>query len=129
MAYTAEVHAAYELRRYHERRAEALALLGGACVRCGSLVNLEFDHIDPAGKLFAIGALWSVAYERFLVEIQKCQLLCREHHIEKTALENQVRKGGVKHNRWRYTKHKCRCVDCVSDYKIYRQQRYASTGV
>jgi len=43
-----------ELERYHERIGEALDILGGKCIKCGSLENLEFDHIDPSSKLFTI---------------------------------------------------------------------------
>lgn len=79
-AYMAE----YMLRRYHKRRAEALALLGGKCVVCGTTEDLNFDHIDRDTKSFSISRLWSISYNRFLAEVQKCQILCQAHHIEKS---------------------------------------------
>lgn len=44
----------YDLNRYEERRNKGLKLLGGVCVKCGTTENLQFDHIDPATKLFNI---------------------------------------------------------------------------
>jgi hypothetical protein len=29
-------------------------MLGGRCVRCGANEDLEFDHIDPSTKVFAV---------------------------------------------------------------------------
>jgi 5-methylcytosine-specific restriction endonuclease McrA len=36
-------------RKYRRER-----LLGGECVRCGATDDLEFDHIDPKTKAFAV---------------------------------------------------------------------------
>ena len=74
----------YMLARYHTRRAEATRILGGVCAECGVAEELEFDHRNWRDKSFPISKLWSVAYERFLAELEKCQLLCKEHHKEKT---------------------------------------------
>lgn len=83
----------YMLARYHERRAEALALLGGFCVRCGSDEDLNFDHIDRDTKAFPISKLWSVSRVRFLSEIAKCQILCVPCHKEKTKENRDYRKA------------------------------------
>jgi hypothetical protein len=78
------------LRRYHERRAKALAFLGGAC-KCGSTSDLQFDHVDRTKKSFTIGKLWSLSEKVFWAEIAKCQLLCSKCHEEKTLIDlNQV---------------------------------------
>lgn len=37
---------AYLKRRYWERRATAIKILGGKCCRCGSTHGLGIDHID-----------------------------------------------------------------------------------
>lgn len=79
---------AYMLRRYHARRAEAVRLLGGACIKCGTTERLEFDHIDPASKEFTIGgSAWNTSKARFLAEVAKCQLLCATHHAEKSITD------------------------------------------
>lgn len=70
--------------------------LGGCCTKCGSVEDLDFDHRDPTSKVKeisqAIIAAWS--WDRLRVELDKCQLLCRPHHIEK----GDHRRGGG-HNR------------------------------
>lgn len=44
------------MKRYRDqRRADAIELLGGRCVDCGSTEDLEFDHIDRSEKRFTIG--------------------------------------------------------------------------
>jgi hypothetical protein len=77
----------YDLARYHKRRANAIAQLGGKCVKCGSEKELQIDHIDPAQKLLAVGKLWGVAEKRFQEELAKCQLLCQPCHSLKTTYD------------------------------------------
>jgi hypothetical protein len=79
---------------YYRRKDEALAYLGGRCVNCGEVENLEFDHIDPHLKEFTITKLFSVSNTRFWNEIEKCQLLCAECHELKTSDDRGVAHGG-----------------------------------
>lgn len=74
----------YMKLRWIDRRNTAINLLGGKCVECGSLDDLEFDHIDPTTKTATIARASSWSEERFWKEISKCQLLCKHHHKEKT---------------------------------------------
>jgi 5-methylcytosine-specific restriction endonuclease McrA len=79
-------------RRQAARRAEALLLLGGdspGCERCGETDQsvLQFDHIDPADKLFCIIRGYSRRYSDWLAELEKCQLLCEECHDKKSVAE------------------------------------------
>lgn len=77
------------MARYRERRRKwARNSLGGRCAVCGSEEELEFDHIDRATKLFAIGAMWQMSWSMLTAELAKCQLLCKEHHLEKSKQEN-----------------------------------------
>lgn len=114
-----------EQARYRARRRElAREYLGGACVVCGSVDDLHFDHIDPSTKTIAISqaiiAGWS--WERLTVELDKCQLLCSPHHLEKSRLEGSL--GGEPWNKLplehgthgMYVREKCRCPDC-SEWK------------
>ena len=75
----------YMKQRYATRRAAAIVLLGGKCVRCKTTLNLEFDHIDPSTKVMSIARASSVSEERWQNEISKCQLLCEDCHLKKTA--------------------------------------------
>lgn len=67
----------------NQRRAllkeEAKQKLGGKCEICGTTENLEFDHIDPATKKHTIGNL-NCSMESWWNEVDKCRLLCKEHH-------------------------------------------------
>ena len=81
---------AYMQRRYYERKKYGLEKLGGVCVECGETESLDFDHIDPTTKILAIGKMWSVAWPRFVAELEKCQLLCQECHKIKTKQEKQA---------------------------------------
>lgn len=89
-AYDREYQRAWEKKRADE----ALALLGGVCVVCGTAENLDFDHIDPKTKLFRIKAMLRTSAEKFWAEVAKCQLLCRPHHIEKSNAEGSTLKRG-----------------------------------
>lgn len=97
----------YMLRRYHARRAEAVARLGGKCRNCGTTEHLEIDHIDPATKSFDLGTLWSVAKARYDAELEKCQLLCHGCHAAKSASEQSVG-----HGEGLTGKRNCRCKLC-----------------
>lgn len=75
----------YMAKRYERRRRKAIDQLGGECVHCDSTVDLEFDHIDPSTKSFAIGGrLAGVSEAKLQQELAKCQLLCDDCHISKT---------------------------------------------
>jgi hypothetical protein len=53
------------------------------CVDCGEddFVVLEFDHRDPAGKVYNIGSsLWNLSLEVIKAEIDKCDVRCCNCH-------------------------------------------------
>ena len=71
-----------------ERRQYLEEYLGGKCVRCGVTEKLEFDHITPVNKSYSIGAnITCFSLEELILEADKCQLLCRPCHIQK-SIEN-----------------------------------------
>lgn len=71
-------------RRAHIR-AEMITRLGGKCAWCGVTENLHFDHKDPKIKLFDISSGLDRPRAQLVAEVDKCQLLCGPHHVEKTA--------------------------------------------
>lgn len=77
----------YHQKRYTKRIGELLEYLGGCCAVCGATQELEFDHIDPKSKEFAITSKWTRRWEVLQPELDKCQLLCKEHHLEKTKAD------------------------------------------
>lgn len=78
------------------------------CEKCGSIDRLELDHIDPSTKVHH--AIWSWAEERRIDEIAKCQILCHDCHLNKTA--DDYRKN-VKHGTYAMrNKYGCDCEEC-----------------
>lgn len=75
----------YMKSRWMKRRSLAIAHLGGRCVRCGTIDNLEFDHINADSKIMTIAKASSRSDSFFWDEINKCQLLCTSCHKRKTV--------------------------------------------
>lgn len=130
MAWSREQLRVHMMRKYHERRAAAIAFLGGVCARCGSTEKLEIDHRDPSSKSFAL-ARRTVSDEVFWREIEKCQLLCGPHHREKTVLERGQRIAKGAHgtvSSYLY----CRCEQCRAAKsavdRAYRQRHRSPRG-
>lgn len=112
---------AYQLHRYHKIIKEAKEKLGDKCAQCGSTDNLEFDHIDPTIKSFVITEEWGCSEKVFNEELDKCQLLCKEHHILKSIKEAGKLPAKNTNNRhgtlsmYRY----CKCELCVAEHTKY----------
>lgn len=126
-SYTPEERRAYMNAYYAKRMSEAVASLGGACAVCGTTEQLEFDHIDPSTKIDCVTSLAMRSRKLFFAEVAKCQLLCKEHHIEKTRAEGSL-KGRppqpIKHGtEWAYKRHKCRCELCCTE-RAKRLKKY-----
>lgn len=125
MANTKEI----QKSRYDKRIKAAKELLRNKCRTCGSLEDLEFDHIDPSTKSFVISTWiarkkWAVILE----ELKKCQLLCTVCHTVKTISD----KGQLPavHGRDRMYRNGCRCNECKQAhsligkaYQLYRKSR------
>jgi hypothetical protein len=109
----------YVAERQHRRMTEAIVLLGGKCVVCGSIDNLEIDHIDPTTKTFTIAKRAAGASEVvFQAELLKCQILCDVCHIEKTILERGQLPARGRHgtiSTYRY----CKCDECRAAKSAY----------
>lgn len=69
-----------------EKKQKLREYLGGKCVGCGTTHNLHFDHIDRSQKSFSISTNIEKPYELLLLEVDKCQLLCRNCHITKSRV-------------------------------------------
>ena len=110
-----------------EAKAKAIDLLGGKCVWCGSVDRLEFDHIegDRDDNYHCISAFVDAKWERVLIELKKCQLLCKPCHVIK-SLKARGFDTDKNHGRSLYVTAKCRCDICKEDRKVaqrtYRQK-------
>jgi hypothetical protein len=92
--------AEYMRRRYADRRAAAVEMLGAKCSKCGSSRKLQFDHSDRKTKTINIADLWRHSWKRILSELKKCQLLCEDCHLEKSRPElGQVSREYARVNR------------------------------
>ena len=121
-----------------KRRADWLKA-NGPCVQCGSLNDLEVDHIDPATKIHH--GVWSWREDRRIAELAKCQVLCSKCHLKKTiAYRKEInpsakrRKVGEPGTAWcgrcksflpidRFTKNKSNWNGCDSHCRDCRSKR------
>ena len=114
---------AYMARRYTDRRARALVILGEKCAKCVVTESLEVDHIDRHSKTRSSRWWANLSEARFLAEMEKCQLLCRRHHMLKTLEERGQVSARGRHgtlSAYRY----CRCDACKAAKRASnRQQR------
>lgn len=97
------------LERYYNLIEIAKQQLGGKCVRCGSTEGLQFDHVDPSTKKFAISTKITNTNKDLAKELEKCQLLCSPCHKLKN-LEDMNFHNKDEHGTWaayRYCTPKC----------------------
>jgi hypothetical protein len=116
----------YMNRRYKERRALALELLGGKCVKCESTEKLEFDHINRSQKSMTFERMVGVSMERFMAELIKGQLLCSPCHKLKTIEDFGFKVAKGTHGTISaYTYCRCRlCRDAMNEWiRDYRREK------
>ena len=82
-----EEHKEHKREQRKKRKELCLEYLGGKCVKCGTTERLEFDHIKREGKKYTIASRILNNFDNLKEELNKCQLLCVECHLEKTASE------------------------------------------
>ena len=120
MANSNEYMAHYVAARRARRRATLQSILGDECVRCGSDEHLEFDHTDPATKSFKLsGSTLDKPWKELLIELAKCQLLCHDCHMDKSAGEKSV----VEHGGGVSGKFHCPCDLCLAKRSEYQRGR------
>ncbi len=90
------------LAKLHNRRQIWLSK-NGPCVKCGSNLRLEVDHINPLEKISH--RVWSWREEKRLLELAKCQVLCHICHKDK-------HRPVLKHGTFGGYDRGCRCLDC-----------------
>lgn len=75
--------------QFRRRFITALKIEQG-CVRCSESdpVVLDLDHINPLDKTYPIHKALFKSEDKFLRELEKCQVLCANCHRRKTANED-----------------------------------------
>ena len=115
------------LVRYRTTRNFLIGLLGGKCVKCFSMENLEFDHIDPTEKTFSIGERLTHPLESIIEEANKCQLLCHKCHLEKTlAYRKEIH--SATHGLHSTYSRGCRCDLCRESNRIHSANQRRKHG-
>lgn len=116
----------YHRAKYHEYRRRSMEYVanGGPleCAHCGTVESLEFDHIDPALKLFNVGQRKSLKSESYRAELDKCQLLCGPCHRAKAARENEGFTHGTVYG---FMRAKCECNECAARKRAWHDERNA----
>jgi 5-methylcytosine-specific restriction endonuclease McrA len=121
MGYTGEQKREYQRKWIAARRSEYFE--DKSCAVCGSTDSLELDHKNPEDKALSPAALWSMSRDnpKRIAELAKCQVLCSEHHKEKTKAWWQGRR---QHGRTMYA-YGCKCEICIEAQRLHNAQRYA----
>jgi len=106
----------YQRQWTAKRRSDWLE--GKSCVVCGSVENLQIDHIDPTKKISH--RIWTWSTVRRDKELAKCQVLCWPHHQEKTRVQTY---GDRQHGtRAMYRRGRCKCAECESAKRAYDRE-------
>lgn len=114
------------MSEYRKKMQRIFDHLGSKCVTCGSTTQLHVDHIDHMNKSFTIANSWGLSWDKLIVELAKCQLLCKICHLTKSKAEGSLAKGWTNEPRqkhgtvWSYSKYKCRCDLCKAAKKAGR---------
>jgi hypothetical protein len=130
--------AQYMRDRRSKRRETLVELKGGKCQVCGSTDTLEFNHRERTLKLFGIsGAALDKAWFKILAEVEKCDLLCSEHHKDYTREQwmageilpwNDKSDRPYEHGTARtYSEQQCRCPECRMAKRLYRNKSLSYT--
>ena len=117
----------YVGKRYHRRRKEAIEKLGGKCAKCGSTEDLEFDHIDRTTKTADIAKLWTYKEHLFWEEVEKCQILCKTCHQDKSIEDLGFTKAKGNHGTISSIRY-CKCELCKNAKREYMKE-YMKTYV
>lgn len=75
---------------------KAVELMGGKCKICGYSkceAALEFHHLDPSKKDFAIGGTIRYSWSKVAEELKKCIMVCSNCHVEIHAGVTEYKSG------------------------------------
>lgn len=115
----------FQKQRWKSRKADAVNLFGGKCCMCGynkNLAALDFHHLDPTIKEYNWNRLCQFPWDKIVLELKKCILVCRNCHAElhnpDYTLENIQNNNGnnnLNKDRKIYIKSSGNCPICNSE--------------
>jgi hypothetical protein len=68
------------------------------CVDCGESnpIMMEFNHLKPEEKVYNISQMMSdFSWDKILSEIEKCEVVCANHHKVRTAIQQGWYKNNI----------------------------------
>jgi len=81
----------YCVDRWIQKKKDAINYKGGKCNRCGyddHYAALQFHHMDPTTKDVMWNKLRLRSWDKIVVELDKCDLLCANCHSIEHALSS-----------------------------------------
>ncbi len=102
-------------QRRKQRRELCLSILGGKCIKCFTVEDLEINHKDPDTKILTTQQIHNLPEDELVIELQKCELLCKACHID----VHSVPHGGGKQG-----KYGCKCEPCMERKRQYARDKY-----
>jgi len=85
----------YSSKYRRNKKKQAVEYKGGCCESCGynkSIAALTFHHRDPLFKEFVLGGTGLCkSWDKLVIELDKCQLLCFNCHHELHENEDRLR--------------------------------------
>jgi hypothetical protein len=134
-------------------RQAIVASLGGECCICGynrCIRSLAAHHVDPEAKDFNISQAKCIAWEKTVIELRKCVLLCHNCHGEvhegivivprdarrfdekfavkpptpSTQRERSIVTNATHGTLTAYYNLGCRCDTCRENASCYARERY-----
>lgn len=79
----AEKHRIARKKKHRDMKLKSIEYMGGSCRDCGGIfhpASMEFHHEDPAVKEKSPGNLMQSTWDKLVVELDKCVLLCANCH-------------------------------------------------
>ena len=92
-----------------------------SCIACGSIEQLEIDHVNPDEKWKH--NFWSYSWKKIYSELEKCQVLCKPCHSSKTKVDLGAELPAEHGTHRAYNKKKCRCDVCKVFHNNYVHSR------
>lgn len=80
-----KIHTAYQIERKRVKKRKMIAYKGGKCSVCGynkCPAALDFHHLNPETKSFNLGKIKGWLWEKIVIELDKCILVCSNCHRE-----------------------------------------------